>query len=156
TRSHGESGRDRGFRFDDGLRRACILDGRVIGDRWRQNGSRWLRLNGCDESVPPIAEPLMRGGLKMLNVGPAVGLMGNQPGDDRPDADGRRKGAGCFPGSSARHVLPAIRNFGLTLSLISLSACGTTRRYVEQPHLTIDQSEADVRHAVTELYGQET
>src|SRR5262245_31901884 len=111
---------------------------------------------GVMKSVPPIAEALMRGGLKMLNAGPAVGLMGNQPGDDRPDADDRCKGAACWPGSPARHVLPAIRNFGLTLSLISLRACGTTRRYVEQPHLTSAQPEADVRHAVTELYSQKT
>src|SRR5215468_4139841 len=108
------------------------------------------------KSVAAIAEPLMRGGLNMLNGGPAVGLIGNQRDDDRPDADGRRRRAGCLPGSSARPGLPAIRNFGLTLSLISLTACGTTRRFVEQPHLTLDQSQVDVRQAVTELYGQET
>ena len=44
-----------------------------------------------------------------------------------------------------------------TLSLISLTAaCGTTRRFVEQPHLTIEQSQEDARQAVTELYDLET
>jgi len=43
-----------------------------------------------------------------------------------------------------------------TLLLISMSGCGTTRRFVEQPHLTIDQADEDARQAVTELYRNET
>jgi hypothetical protein len=43
-----------------------------------------------------------------------------------------------------------------TLSLISMGGCGTTQRFVELPHLTIDQSEEDARQAVTELYSKET
>jgi hypothetical protein len=92
----------------------------------------------------------------MLNEGQALGLLGNGRGVDCPDADGRYKGAVSWRGSSARHVSPVIRNLGLVLSLISLTACGTTRQFVEQPHLIIDQSQEDVRQAVTELYGQET
>jgi len=43
---------------------------------------------------------------------------------------------------------------GLLLSLIALTACGTTRRFVEQPPLTIDEPQEETRQAIAELYGQ--
>ena len=42
----------------------------------------------------------------------------------------------------------------VVLSLIALTACGTTRRFVEQPQLTIDQPQKETHQAVAELYGQ--
>jgi len=38
------------------------------------------------------------------------------------------------------------------LSLAALTACGTTSRFVDQPHLTIDESGKDARQAVGELF----
>ena len=46
------------------------------------------------------------------------------------------------------------RSCGALLSLIALTACGTTRRFVEQPHLTIDEPQKETRQAIAELYGQ--
>jgi hypothetical protein len=39
------------------------------------------------------------------------------------------------------------------LSLLALAACGTTRRFVDQPALTIDESDRDARQAATDLFG---
>jgi hypothetical protein len=36
-------------------------------------------------------------------------------------------------------------------SLAVLTACGTTSRFVEQPHLTVDEPQKDVRQAIDEL-----
>jgi hypothetical protein len=38
------------------------------------------------------------------------------------------------------------------LSLTALAACGTTSRFVDQPHLTIDEPWKDARQAVGELF----
>jgi hypothetical protein len=39
-----------------------------------------------------------------------------------------------------------------TVSLSALTACGTTSRFVDQPHLSIDETDKDARQAVGELF----
>jgi hypothetical protein len=42
------------------------------------------------------------------------------------------------------------------LSALVLAACGTTKRFVDQPRLTIDESERNARQAAAELFGGPT
>ena len=42
------------------------------------------------------------------------------------------------------------------LLLTALPACGTTKRFVDQPLLTIHEPQEDTRHAVAELFGVDT
>jgi hypothetical protein len=53
-----------------------------------------------------------------------------------------------------RQAVGSISSCMLLLSPIALTACGTTRRFVEQPHLTIDAPQKEIRQAIAELYGQ--
>jgi len=41
----------------------------------------------------------------------------------------------------------------VALLRLVLSACGSTRRFVEQPPLTVDEPEKDARHAAANLFG---
>ena len=53
--------------------------------------------------------------------------------------------------------MPRKRNYtALTLFLLVLVACGTTRRFVDQPRLTIDEPEKDARQAAEDLFGSPT
>ena len=45
---------------------------------------------------------------------------------------------------------------GITLCLVALTACGTTRRFVEQPPLKVAEPQEDPRAAVGELFGMAT
>jgi hypothetical protein len=50
--------------------------------------------------------------------------------------------------------MPKIPSYvSMVLSLCILTGCGTTRRFVDQPHLTIDDPQKDVRQAIGELFG---
>jgi hypothetical protein len=42
---------------------------------------------------------------------------------------------------------------GFALSLGILGGCGTTRQFVDQPHLTISEPQKDARQAIGELFG---
>jgi hypothetical protein len=42
------------------------------------------------------------------------------------------------------------------LSLLVLAACGTTKRFVNQPRLTIDEPERNARQAAADLFGVST
>ena len=49
--------------------------------------------------------------------------------------------------------MPSTRNYiAFGLSLLTLEACGTTQRFVDQPRLTIDESELDARRAAATLF----
>lgn len=48
------------------------------------------------------------------------------------------------------------RNVSITLSFVVLGACGTTRRFVDQPPLAIDETQKDARQAVSELFASGT
>lgn len=53
--------------------------------------------------------------------------------------------------------MPNIKHYvGITVCLIGLTACGTTRRFVDQPPLNIDEPQEDARQAVRELFGLAT
>jgi len=92
----------------------------------------------------------------MLNGREAVSLVGCERRDSHLGTDGRRRSVGHGLKALPEMYLPDIRNWGLALSLIALTACGTTRRFVEQPHLTIEESQEDTRQAIVDLYGQAT
>jgi hypothetical protein len=48
------------------------------------------------------------------------------------------------------------KSLGMSFFLIALAACGTTRHFVEQPQLRIDEPQKDARQAVTQLFGSDT
>jgi hypothetical protein len=49
--------------------------------------------------------------------------------------------------------MPSTRNYiAFGLSLLALETCGTTQRFVDQPRLTIDESELDARRAAAALF----
>jgi hypothetical protein len=48
------------------------------------------------------------------------------------------------------------RYVGITLCLTTLTACGTTGRFVDQPRLDIKEPQEDARQAVGELFGLAT
>ena len=53
--------------------------------------------------------------------------------------------------------MPNIKHcLGITVCLIALTACGTTGRFVEEPHLIIDDAPEDARQAVGELFALAT
>jgi hypothetical protein len=52
--------------------------------------------------------------------------------------------------ASARHYIAS------GLSLLALAACGTTRRFVDQPRVTIDEPERDARQAAADLFDSST
>jgi len=54
-------------------------------------------------------------------------------------------------------MLPSTRKFiGSVPLLLALAACGTTRRFVDQPPLTIDEPEKDARQAAADIFGSST
>ena len=53
--------------------------------------------------------------------------------------------------------MPNIKHcLGVTVCLIALIACGTTRRFVDEPQLIIDDAPENARQAVGELFGLAT
>jgi hypothetical protein len=49
-----------------------------------------------------------------------------------------------------------LRNIGMALSLVVVSGCGTTRQFVDEPQLTVDEPQKNVREAIGELFGSMT
>lgn len=90
----------------------------------------------------------------MLTRRQTMDSIDREAGDDRSATRDRSNSVGS-PTNSRSRVLQNIRNCVLALSLI-LTACGTTRRFVEQPSLAVDEPQEGIRQAIADLYGETT